>query len=584
MIRIAILGIFYVLLISTAVVWFTFYNTGQLKNQLTWLLPLFLEINFYLIILAAILNIRMVRKSFGLVSRKAWIMLLIIVLLGTAVTMFAAPRIHRIFYDEDIYLNIGQNIACEKKVGMCNNGETFYGVYSCHQLQYGKEPNAWPYLISLLYRVAGVSHLGVHVMNNILWALSIVVVFILALLLFGDERAGLFAALLLAIMPEGIRWSNTTAIEPSAALFGGMALLAFIYFVKNSDNRSLFLAVVTLSFAFQFRPESALILVPVGLALILMAPKELTRQRFYVFLLVLIALSLPHLVHLYCVRAESWGAPANSSKLAFAYFYKNIVVNAPFYFINKRFPLIVTLLALAGFVLPLWWSKTGSSSGLGGTTENNESGTGGSFFGREKVVIVSWFLAFWGIFLFFYAGSYNYGADVRFSLLSQMPLALIGGFGASRLSLWIRNRFAMRNAAIALSILIVLSFLSFMPYIRAATQEAWSSRFDHRFAKKIAETIPPHSFIFTHNPSMFLLWGKNAAQASIAMSKDIHLQPFFKRYPGGVYFHYNYWCSVASDTQPTLCKNILKKFHTDKIMWESERGKEFALYRLELKK
>jgi hypothetical protein len=346
-----------------------------------------------------------------------------------------------------------------------------------------------------------------------------------------------------------------------------------LYFVKHSDSKALFLAVVTLPFAFQFRPESGLILILTGLTLILMAPKEMMRQRFYAFLLLLLALSLPHLVHLYCVRFENWGAPVDSSKFALAHFYKNIIVNGPFYFVNKRFPLIVTLLALAGFVLPLPRFKREPSA---------ESG--GSFFCREKVIVASWFFLFWGIFVFFYAGSYNYGADVRFSLLSQMPLALIGGFGASRLSVWVENRCAMKNVTIALSVLIVISFLSFMPYIRAATQEAWSSRFDHRFAKKIAETVPPHSLIFTHNPNMFLVWGKNAAQSSIAMSKDVHLQHFFKKYTGGVYFHYNYWCSVASEAQPTLCKNILEKFNTEKILWESEKGKEYALYRLELRK
>ena len=44
-----------------------------------------------------------------------------------------------------------------------------------------------------------------------------------------------------------------------------------------------------------------------------------------------------------------------------------------------------------------------------------------------------WFLLFWGIFIFFYAGSYNYGADVRFALVSYIPIALIAGYGAAAL-------------------------------------------------------------------------------------------------------------------------------------------------------
>ncbi len=44
-----------------------------------------------------------------------------------------------------------------------------------------------------------------------------------------------------------------------------------------------------------------------------------------------------------------------------------------------------------------------------------------------------WFVLFWGIFLFFYAGSYRYGADVRFALLSFMPLAVLAGIGGEAL-------------------------------------------------------------------------------------------------------------------------------------------------------
>ncbi len=36
---------------------------------------------------------------------------------GFVLVVFVAPREHRIFYDEDIYVNIGQNIAMTKGIG-----------------------------------------------------------------------------------------------------------------------------------------------------------------------------------------------------------------------------------------------------------------------------------------------------------------------------------------------------------------------------------------------------------------------------------------------------------------------------------
>ena len=48
---------------------------------------------------------------------------------------------------------------------------------------------------------------------------------------------------------------------------------------------------------------------------------------------------------------------------------------------------------------------------------------------RETITLL-YFGALWGIFLFFYAGSYNYGADDRFSLMTFPPMAVMAGIGA----------------------------------------------------------------------------------------------------------------------------------------------------------
>jgi hypothetical protein len=44
---------------------------------------------------------------------------------------------------------------------------------------------------------------------------------------------------------------------------------------------------------------------------------------------------------------------------------------------------------------------------------------------RERLTLFGYFLAFWLVFLFFYAGSYNYGADVRYSLMTFVPIAIL---------------------------------------------------------------------------------------------------------------------------------------------------------------
>ena len=58
-----------------------------------------------------------------------------------------------------------------------------------------------------------------------------------------------------------------------------------------------------------------------------------------------------------------------------------------------------------------------------------------------------YFLLFFGIALLFYAGSYDYGADVRYSLATYPPLAILGGLGMARLVRWI-ERLEPRTAGV----------------------------------------------------------------------------------------------------------------------------------------
>ena len=51
---------------------------------------------------------------------------------------------------------------------------------------------------------------------------------------------------------------------------------------------------------------------------------------------------------------------------------------------------------------------------------------------RERLAMAVYFLLFFAIDLVFYAGSYNYGADVRYSLMTYPPIAVLGGLGAAR--------------------------------------------------------------------------------------------------------------------------------------------------------
>ena len=59
-------------------------------------------------------------------NARAWALALLVVA-AAALVIFAAPQVHRIYYDEDIYANVGQNIALTHQAAMCNYGTFEYG-------------------------------------------------------------------------------------------------------------------------------------------------------------------------------------------------------------------------------------------------------------------------------------------------------------------------------------------------------------------------------------------------------------------------------------------------------------------------
>ena len=101
-----------------------------------------------------------------------------------------------------------------------------------------------------------------------------------------------------------------------------------------------------------------------------------------------------------------------------------------------------------------------------------------------------YFLLFFGIGLLFYAGSYNYGADVRYSLMTYPPLAALGGLGAARIAGRIARWRPQLPAFALVAAGLVFQFLWYVPLVRATTEEAWAARADVRFAEVDASGAP----------------------------------------------------------------------------------------------
>ncbi|MGH9198638.1 MAG: hypothetical protein ACRD1T_23255, partial [Acidimicrobiia bacterium] len=258
--------------------------------------------------------------------------------------------------------------------------------------------------------------------------------------------------------------------------------------------------------------------------------------------------------HPLAVQNEGWGTSGDRMSLAFL--RGNLATNGWFYLWDERFPVLYTLLAALGIVVARPLSST--------------------------TVAISFFTSFWVVFLFFYAGSYNYGADVRYSLMTYIPLAVLAGAGCAWIADRLRPLLSVHQAGSLVAGVLLLQFSWYLPGIRAVGEEAWAARADVAHAREFADDLPVDSIVLTHNPSMFHLWGRNAAQASLALTDPGMIgQWLFERYGGGVYFHWDFWCNVDDPARLKVCQDILASFPHRLVRERHLRTFRYALYRIE---
>jgi hypothetical protein len=80
---------------------------------------------------------------------------------------------------------------------------------------------------------------------------------------------------------------------------------------------------------------------------------------------------------------------------------------------------------------------------------------------------------------------------------------------------------------------------------------------------------------------MFQVWGVNAGQASLVVANPARLRDLARRYAGGVYLHWNFWCNVQDPVQRDFCTSTLALAPSRMVREEHVRNQRFALYKLD---
>lgn len=468
-------------------------------------------------------------------------------LLACVTVVALPPSTHRLFFDEHIYQGIGQNLADLRLAQMCQDGVLEYGRLECRVGEYNKQPYAYPHLLSVVYRIVGVTDQVAPTVNRVAHVVTAATVYVIVLLQFGNAWAALLAGVIFTLTPEQLMWSATAAVEPTTAMAASLAVLATMQFVRTRRTSALAAVVVATAWAVQFRPEAVLLLLVVGTLLWQHARSEWRQPRMWWAVLAGLVLLAIHIGHLVAVRDDSWGA--SGARLSLSYVRSNLSVNGGFFLGDARFPIVYTALALAGAARHL---------------------------GAALPLIVAFATCF-GVPLAFYAGSYDYGADVRYSLTTYPWVAALAGVGAASFV----TTFSRTSRLLLLGGLAG-QFLWYTPLVRATSDEAWGARADVTFAKGAAAVLRGNKYVLTHNPAMFHVWGVNAGQMSMVSENASYANYLATRFAGGVYLHWNFWCNASDDRQRAVCTQAAAAHPLEEIARWDERDQRFRIYRYQV--
>jgi 4-amino-4-deoxy-L-arabinose transferase-like glycosyltransferase len=411
-----------------------------------------------------------------------------------ASVLFLAP-IHRLFFDEDLYINVASNLTRAPV-----NQRTILGAPHDIQIStYPKEPAGWPVLLSFAFLVAGPSEAVAFWFARVLFALAIAAIYHLARALFPERRQALTAAIMFGATPICFWYSVSAGTDMTAAL---MAVLGMWGLVLGNGA----LAAAGFAFAAQTRME-LLLLVP----LVWISPRISSKWKIAAAGLALF--EIVHVAWVMSVAPVLERAEEVQSAFGLGHVGQNLLDNLEYLFNPFDFPIMVSLLA----TLSLWERAAALGgrvrvSGLREPLFRLRPSFGAARYRAPSPdalkarwplpkgeALPLWIFGLFAVYLAFYAGSFD--INTRYSIQIVAPLTVLAASFAKR-PVWI--------AALLISAVVPATrAYASTPYFQAL--EA-----DHQLCVQFASHIDPDDLVISGVQEIFIDNGRPAINASFA--------------------------------------------------------------------
>ncbi len=517
--------------------------------------------------------------------------------------VFAARFVNpteQLYFDENIYQGIALNILHNGNALWCQYGVA--GLNSpCSVNSIYHDPTEISFYIAIAFAIFGIGVPTAFEFELAVGAVSVLLVFLLASLLFG-KKAGVASAIVFAILPELFIWSRTEAVPNLLfMMFAVLAFFAYGVYRREKTGGTLALLLFALGIAAYTRIE-AVLLVPI-IILVAFADNinvrsakrsiakmiDISDRRSQILIALFIILMLPQLYYVvYEAHSLDYGSGsicgiATNSTFSVSNFKCNIDQNAGFFFGQYNsvgyypayFSPLTTIMAIVGLALLILFS-------------GNRRGKYAAF------MLGIWILAFHLFYDFFYAGSVTFGVDVRFMLVLYPAMAILAGFGIARLSdivVKVRKRSRKRSdvrryASWAVFAALIAAFavypfvnslpITTIPYASMPQESAPLAATNFIYSNH-AE-IPGNCLVFSFTPDVWYGLNRSAAQVGYFNSKDANFTAFESQFSCFA-FDWGYWCNTQNFRNST-CNYDIGQYNATKVASESSVGGNLSLYML----
>ena len=548
-----------------------------------------------------------VLRSSGMRRRHSLAMLLV-VLAFLIPELLVVNTTQQLFFDDVIYQSMAVTLIHTGQAWMCNYGNAF----ACYSGQVFHEPIGTSFNLAIAFLIAGANRTAAYATEIVLAVIALVSVFLVSLVMFKDPRAAIFSEAFLALSPLLLVWGKPTTSDLPSMAYALVAVLFMLVFLRKRNVDTFGMAAFSLALATYMKATMAVLVVVIPVMYLIMehgsirrrlsgiydlARRNIYNTRLLVVILLFVVAIGPELGYAYNKAlygtydyqgtyiqdscAASLSLTQTKGTFNLQNFEYNVCGNILFWtnhyessFIMQ--PLIFSIIGVLGAVSMLILER------------------------RAFLSIGFWFLSFFLLYAFFYAGGVTYGVDWRFMLSLIAQVSLFAGFfvaamldAKDRILLrlvrrWRGAAFRIYHAVAEYSIILLVALLMVYPlyamWSRIAVTpnglpQAGDARFYESFVYNESHLINSSCLVFSYDPTLFILNNRTSTQLSNVYNSTLY-DNLSLRYSCMV-FDRGYWCY----TPDSLCQNINSTFNLTPIVTANytQMSKTFGFYYLKKK-